>query len=117
MPPAELVEGLSEATLSELLWGAEGPRSSQGQTYNPGAESDPDSDQDYEDVVEDAKSCCLAYGVQWTNFEPSLEKALFMALYLSGKNEVTDYYIGVAKAPALRFYEPPSPHCSNFKAM
>ena len=113
--PLEL-PSMHESTLSNIL--AEEPSSSQCQSYKPGAENDPESDQDFEDVIEDAKTRGLWYGVLWSNFEPaSHENALKMALFICGQSKVTDYYIGVAKVPALRFYEPPSPHCFNFKAM
>ena len=90
----------------------------QQQMANLGVEDESDSDQGYEDVVIHAQIRGLSYGVQWCHFEQTNhDNALQKALHISGKPEVNEYYIGVAKLPALRFYEPPSPHCEQFKAM
>ena len=79
---------------------------------------DSESDIDFEDVVTDARTYDELYGVSWKYFKyKDVRNALVHAVEIASDPDVHKYYIGVAKTPALRFFENPEPHCIRFQAM
>ena len=79
---------------------------------------DSSSDVDYEDVVHAAMEQNEQFGVSWQLFSQRREKDAFeKAVRLAQQVETQSCYVGVAKCPNHRFFEPPSPHKMRFDVL
>ena len=77
-------------------------------------ESESSSDDNYEDLVEEAKGECVKFGVSFEDFTPSEKGAFQMAVSEVTRDDVVSYYVGVCKSPCQRFYREPAPHKTCF---
>ena len=85
-------------------------------------DEDSDSSQSFQDVISQAYAEADQYGVSWCFFEPGQTRTSRTTAFQAMKTkvaspEVQEYYIGVCKSPAHRFYNEPAPHKLRFDAI
>ena len=78
------------------------------------------SDRAYEDAVCQAQIQDDQFGVLWNEFlheTPTIEELRMCASQILEAEKPLSFYIGLCKAPSLRFYEEPDPHCMRYTKM